>query len=67
MPMQNATIYDVANLAGVSIKTVSRVINCEPSVRVSTKERVDHAIAELDYRPDQAARILARNRVQKGI
>lgn len=65
--MQKATIVDVAKLAGVSIKTVSRVVNREPHVRPPTKERVEHAIAELDYRPDLAARDLARSRSQKGL
>ena len=60
--MERATITDVANLAGVSIKTVSRVVNNEPHVRPVTRERVDQAIAELDYRPNQAARNLASQR-----
>ena len=60
--MQKATIFDVADLAGVSIKTVSRVVNDEPNVRPVTQERVNQAIAELNYRPDQAARNLARSR-----
>ena len=60
--MARATIFDVAKLAGVSIKTVSRVVNHEPNVRESTKERVDDAIAELNYRPDQSARNLASHR-----
>lgn len=57
--MPKATIFDVASLAGVSIKTVSRVVNHEPNVRASTKEKVDQAIAKLKYRPDQSARNLA--------
>ena len=60
--MGRATIFDVANLAGVSIKTVSRVANNEPNVRASTKERVESAIKELKYRPDPSARNLAGNR-----
>jgi LacI family transcriptional regulator len=60
--MKKSTIFDVAKLAGVSIKTVSRVVNHEPNVRASTKERVDKAIAELKYRPDQSARNLASHR-----
>ena len=63
--MSNPTVFDVAELAGVSIKTVSRVINGEPHVRASTKERVDQAISELDYRPSQAARNLASQRSQQ--
>ncbi|MDX2458843.1 MAG: LacI family DNA-binding transcriptional regulator [Gammaproteobacteria bacterium] len=60
--MPKATIFDVAHLAGVSIKTVSRVVNHEPNVRASTKEKVDQAIAKLKYRPDQSARNLASRR-----
>jgi LacI family transcriptional regulator len=57
--MPKATIDDVAKLAGVSIKTVSRVVNREPNVRESTREKVEKAIAELRYQPNQAARNLA--------
>ena len=63
--MPNATVFDVASLAGVSIKTVSRVVNSEPHVRPATKERVDRAITELDYQPDESARMLARHRTQR--
>jgi LacI family transcriptional regulator len=57
--MTRATIDDVAKLAGVSIKTVSRVVNREPNVRESTREKVERAIAELNYRPNLSARNLA--------
>ena len=57
--MGRATIDDVASLAGVSIKTVSRVVNHEPNVRESTREKVERAIAELKYRPNVSARNLA--------
>ena len=57
--MTRATIADVAELAGVSIKTVSRVVNREPNVRESTREKVEQAIAELNYRPNLSARNLA--------
>ncbi len=60
--MGKATIDDVAKLAGVSIKTVSRVVNREPNVRDSTRKTVEHAIAELNYRPNQSARNLASHR-----
>lgn len=53
------TIDDVAQLAGVSIKTVSRVINHEPSVRSSTQEKVQKAIDSLGYTPNTAARSFA--------
>lgn len=60
--MAKATIDDVAALAGVSIKTVSRVVNNEPNVRPATREKVETAIASLDYRPNLSARSLAGNR-----
>jgi LacI family transcriptional regulator len=60
--MPKATIFDVAKLANVSIKTVSRVVNREPNVRASTAEKVQQAISQLNYRPDQSARNLASHR-----
>jgi LacI family transcriptional regulator len=57
--MVKVTINDVAKLAGVSIKTVSRVINQEPNVREATRAKVEQAVAELNYRPNRAARSLA--------
>lgn len=56
------TIYDVAEAAGVSLKTVSRVINKELSVRDSTRQKVTQAIASLGYQPSQSARSLAGNK-----
>ena len=53
-----ATLHDVAQIAGVSIKTVSNVINDHPHIRPATKQRVLEAIAQLDYRPNNAARAL---------
>lgn len=55
----SATIRDVAALAGVSIKTVSRVVNAEPHVSSRTRERVARAVEMLGYRPNIAARSLA--------
>lgn len=55
-------MVDVARLAGVSQKTVSRVVNGAPHVRPDVSERVHQAIAELDYRPNRAAQALARAR-----
>ena len=49
------TIVDVARLAGVSIKTVSRVINDEPHVRPETAEKVNVAIAALGFRRNDMA------------
>ncbi|MGH8123441.1 MAG: LacI family DNA-binding transcriptional regulator, partial [Rudaea sp.] len=56
--MRSSTIKDVAKRAKVSLKTVSRVINHEPSVLEATRKRVELAVAELDYHPDQSARAL---------
>ncbi|BFM11181.1 LacI family DNA-binding transcriptional regulator [Simiduia litorea] len=60
--MAKSTIDDVAALAGVSIKTVSRVVNSEPNVRAATREKVQKAIDKLGYHPSQSARSLASNR-----
>jgi LacI family transcriptional regulator len=62
--MARPTIDDVASLAGVSIKTVSRVVNREPNVRQSTQDKVEKAIAELDYSPNPSARNLASHRAK---
>jgi len=59
MNQRRATITDVARLAGVSIKTVSRVFNHEPHVRPSTRDKVVAAAETLDYRPNPSARKLA--------
>jgi LacI family transcriptional regulator len=58
-PGSAATITDVAALAKVSIKTVSRVMNNEPGVRADTRESVMKVMAELNYRPKLSARSLA--------
>jgi DNA-binding LacI/PurR family transcriptional regulator len=57
-----ATMHDVARVAGVSIKTVSNVINAHPHVRPATRDRVQQAIDELDYRPNLSARGLRSGR-----
>jgi DNA-binding LacI/PurR family transcriptional regulator len=53
---------DVARVAGVSLQTVSRVVNGLPNIRNSTRARVETAISELGYRPNAAARTLATRR-----
>ena len=53
---------DVAKAAGVSVMTVSRVINDHPSVTAETRTRVQHAIDALGYRTNMAARTLAGGR-----
>ncbi|WP_147805254.1 catabolite control protein A [Alkalicoccus halolimnae] len=55
----NVTIYDVAREAGVSMATVSRVVNGNPNVKPTTRKRVVEAIDELGYRPNAVARGLA--------
>jgi LacI family transcriptional regulator len=60
--MSTPTIDDVAKTAGVSIKTVSRVVNSEPNVRETTRQRVQQAINQLNYRPDKSARSLKSRR-----
>jgi len=62
--MPRPTIEDVAALAGVSIKTVSRVVNREPNVRTSTRAEVEKAIAKLKYRPNPSAQNLASHRAR---
>jgi DNA-binding LacI/PurR family transcriptional regulator len=53
---------DVAKLAGVSLQTVSRVINDRPNVRTATRERVQEAMRKLEYRPNSVARALVTGR-----
>lgn len=57
-----STIHDVAKKAGVSMKTVSRVLNKEPNVAAKTKERVLAVAKELRYAPSLAARGLASSK-----
>jgi DNA-binding LacI/PurR family transcriptional regulator len=59
---RNPTMADVAARAGVSHQTVSRVINAMPGVRTDTAARVREAVAELGYRPNRSARLLASSR-----
>ncbi len=55
----NITIYDVAREAGVSMATVSRVVNGNPNVKPTTRKKVNEAIERLGYRPNAVARGLA--------
>jgi len=57
--MKSATIYDVAREAGVSIKTVSRILNHDMTVKPANRERVLAAVDRLNYRPSLSARSLA--------
>ena len=62
MVESTTTIYDVARVAGVSMATVSRVVNGNANVKEKTLQKVLEAIAELDYRPNAVARGLASKR-----
>jgi DNA-binding LacI/PurR family transcriptional regulator len=59
---RTVVMMDVARVAGVSQKTVSRVLNGAPHVRADVRERVNRAIKDLGYRPNVAAQALARER-----
>lgn len=58
--MNDLTIVDIASLAGVSVSTVSRVLNRHPDVNAKTAERVQTIIAEHGYIPNNSARSLKR-------
>lgn len=60
--MKRATITEIARMANVSIKTVSRVLNGEPNVRDATRQRVRDAAKHLNYKPNFSARSLASKR-----
>lgn len=57
-----ARLKDVAERAGVSVKTVSNVINAYPHITELTRNKVEQAIAELGYRPNVSARSLRKGR-----
>lgn len=59
---RRATMADVAERAGVSRTLVSLIFSDKPGASEETRARVKRAAAELDYRPDRAARLLARGR-----
>src|SRR5690242_6022464 len=56
------TINDVASAAGVSIRTVSRVINNSPKVNPETRERIAQTITQLGFKPSARARGLSTGR-----
>ncbi len=58
--MENLTIVDIAKLAGVSVSTVSRVINRHPDVSAQTSQKVLSVIDEYNYIPNDSARSLKR-------
>ncbi len=59
---RRATIYDVADAAGVSHQTVSRFVKGSSNIATELRERIEVAILELNYRPNAAARSLATRR-----
>ncbi|MCM8731723.1 LacI family DNA-binding transcriptional regulator [Hephaestia sp. GCM10023244] len=61
-PRQSVTIRHVAAEAGVSLQTVSRVVNNEPNVRPQVRERVMEAVNKLGYVPSLAARRMGGSR-----
>ena len=61
-PSRSVTIGDVAAVAGVSIRTVSRVLNDSPKVNGETRQRVQAIIAKLGFQPSLRARGLAAGR-----
>lgn len=65
--MSQITIREVAEHAGVSEATVSRVLNNKKWVKEETREKVLHTIAELRYQPDGMAQKLGSGRGEKGI
>jgi LacI family transcriptional regulator len=62
MAGRRATINDIARLANVSKKTVSRVINQSPFVKDATRAKIDAVIQQIGYAPDPQARGLAFRR-----
>ena len=64
MIVKQTTISEVAEKAGVSTKTVSRVINNEEGVRESTAKKVKKAIEVLNYKPNVFAQSLAGGRTR---
>lgn len=61
-PLKESTITDVARLSGVSVATVSRVLNGHPRVAADLVKRVEAAAEQVNYRPNGAGRALRRRR-----
>src|SRR3546814_504539 len=61
---RSVTIVDIAKRAGVSFKTVSRVLNGAPTVADELRRKVEAAMRELDYKPNRAARLLRGGKAQ---
>lgn len=56
----NLTVYDIAKMAGVSVATVSRVLNNSDRVAESTKEKIKTIIDKYDFKPNEVARSLCK-------
>ncbi|MGW5641057.1 LacI family DNA-binding transcriptional regulator, partial [Streptomyces sp. NPDC003832] len=59
---KRATIWEVARLAGVSHQTVSRYFKNDSGMKPATREKIDKAVAELDYQPNLIARSMRTQR-----
>ena len=62
MAADKIRIKDVAELAGVSVGTVDRVIHNRPNVSKTAREKVEKALKEMDYHPNMYASALAYNK-----
>ncbi|MGK9148046.1 substrate-binding domain-containing protein [Plantibacter flavus] len=63
--MKSATIYDVAKRAGVSHQTVSRYLSGFEGIRPVTRDKITVALAELEYKPNSAARFLRLQQINR--
>jgi len=59
--IKRVNIYKIAKMSGVSIATVSRVINNNPGVKQETREKIEAVLREIEYVPNHIARSLATN------
>ena len=57
-----ATLKDVAELAGVTVTTISRMLNNRANVSDKTRARIEAAMAQLDYQPNEIAQSLIKNK-----
>jgi len=65
LPPRPATIYDVARVAGVSHQTVSRLLKGASNIGPKRRQRIEEALRELSYTPNEAARTLATRKPRK--
>ena len=62
MTTEKIRIKDVAELAGVSVGTVDRVLHNRPNVSEDARKKVEKALKDMDYRPNVYASALAYNK-----